>query len=134
MALLGWPGQSLVDIRDTLHITFVHLPKCPANKIGALSVFVFYHFPNVPSWGYSAPPGKPFPGGSLEPTIGLLLLLFECKFTLSECKIYRVCKFSYNRKQRMRGGSVWVHQVTINRWQRQRQRVGYRPVGAIGHK
>ena len=71
MALLGWPGRSLVDIQDTLHTTYVHLPKCPANKIGPLSVFVFYHFPNVPPWGYS----------SLEPTIGLFIPLSECHDT-----------------------------------------------------
>ena len=82
MALLGWPGHSLVDILDTLHTTYVHLPKCPVNKIGPLSVFVSYHFPNVPPWVYSASPGKPFPGGSLEPTTGLFLPLSECHDTL----------------------------------------------------
>ena len=82
MVLLGRPGHSLVDIRDTLHTTYVHLPKCPAKKIGLLSVFVSYHFPNVPPWGYSAPPGKPFPGGSLQPTTGLFHPLSKCHDTL----------------------------------------------------
>ena len=75
MALLGWPGYSLTDTPGRPHTTYVCLLKCPANKIGPLSGFVFSHTPNAPPWGYSEPPGKPFPGGFSGPTTGLLFPL-----------------------------------------------------------